>query len=271
MQKHQQPCSFFLLRYVPSAVRAEFVNIGLVLTPPIGPPEVRLTSDWSRVRGLDPQADVEMLQTVADDLRGRMAGTGAQSQTLFRMIEDSFSGALQISGPKACLADSPAQEADRLAQLYLESARRPQSRERSARQAILRRMKEEFDAYGVWRGMNRNIAVAEYARNQDPLKIDCGYKVNSQPLIKMFHAAALAGDANIAKVLAFSYPALVEGIRKKENAEVQLTAVVEDGLQHSDSAVHFAFETLERYAIKVVPVSMMPDVASQTARDLGVG
>jgi hypothetical protein len=56
---------FFLLRYVPDAVKNEFVNIGLVMVEPgangDGFADVRFTRDWRRVRCLDPQADVDML------------------------------------------------------------------------------------------------------------------------------------------------------------------------------------------------------------------
>src|SRR5262245_49625839 len=48
----REHCEFFLLRYVPDAVKDEFVNVGLVLLPGSGPAEVRFTHDWSRVRCL---------------------------------------------------------------------------------------------------------------------------------------------------------------------------------------------------------------------------
>ncbi|MGH9564732.1 MAG: DUF3037 domain-containing protein, partial [Candidatus Angelobacter sp.] len=46
----RQQCNFFLLRYVPDTVKNEFVNVGLVLLPEAGIPEIRFTHDWSRVR-----------------------------------------------------------------------------------------------------------------------------------------------------------------------------------------------------------------------------
>ena len=55
---------FFLLRYVPHAVRQEFVNIGVLMVEGGANgavfADVRFAKDWRRVRGLDPQADVEM-------------------------------------------------------------------------------------------------------------------------------------------------------------------------------------------------------------------
>ncbi|MGH9568534.1 MAG: DUF3037 domain-containing protein, partial [Candidatus Angelobacter sp.] len=39
----RQQCNFFLLRYVPDTVKNEFVNVGLVLLPEAGIPEIRFT------------------------------------------------------------------------------------------------------------------------------------------------------------------------------------------------------------------------------------
>ena len=67
---------FFLLRYVPDAVKDEFVNVGLVMLEPgadgAGFADVRFTRDWRRVRCLDPQADVEMLEALERDIRGQL-------------------------------------------------------------------------------------------------------------------------------------------------------------------------------------------------------
>ena len=103
----EQQCRFFLLRYVPDAVKNEFVNVGVVLTPASGSPELRLTRTWSRVLGLDPQADVEMLQAFWNEL-----SQNAEQGLALKKIEDSFSNCLQASEQKVCLTDSPAREAD---------------------------------------------------------------------------------------------------------------------------------------------------------------
>src|SRR5438270_14032290 len=111
---HIQNYKFFLLRYVPDAIRNEFVNIGLVLLPPDSPAELRFVNDWSRVSALDPQADVEMLQAVGNELRVRFNNKEDRDLTLQKM-EDWLSNALQISEAKGCVAESPKEEADNLA------------------------------------------------------------------------------------------------------------------------------------------------------------
>ncbi|HET9285827.1 MAG TPA: DUF3037 domain-containing protein [Candidatus Angelobacter sp.] len=261
-------CRFFLLRYAPDAVKNEFVNIGLVLLPPAGSAEVRFTHDWSRVRSLDPQADVEVLEAMETDLREKLREMNGDREFILRRIQDSFSNALQPTEFQGCLAESPTAEADELARLYLERPRRRQQRDLSARQAIFQKMRSEFESAGVWPLMSQNIAVSRYTRSGDPLKIDCGYSPNGT--VKLFHAVSLAADANAAKILAFTFPQLREGIAKAEGKQAQLTAVVEDDLSADDDAVSFARETLEQYAIGIVPVGSMPDVAAQAAREMGI-
>jgi hypothetical protein len=144
-----QKCSFFLLRYVPDAIKNEFVNVGLVLLPQAGRTELRFTRDWSRVRCLDPHADTEFLETLESDLRDQLQGSNGSHDLILRKIQDSFSNSLQLSESKGCLAETPAQEADTLAEMYLESARRKAPREASARQAVFSRMRNEFESAGV--------------------------------------------------------------------------------------------------------------------------
>jgi hypothetical protein len=262
-------CRFFVLRYAPDAVKNEFINVGLVLLPPAGGAQVRFTRDWSRVLCLDPEADVEMLQALENDLRNQLREMNGDHDLLLRRMQDSFSNAIQPSEFQACLASSAVAEADELARLYLERPRRrQQAREPSGRVAIVARMRSEFEAAGVWPLMQEKIPVSRYTRSGDPLKIDCGYSPNGT--VKLFHAVTLSSDINAAKVLAFSFPQLAQGIRKAEGKQAQLTAVVEDNLPTDDESLAFARDTLEQNAISIAPVSMMPQIARDAARDLGI-
>jgi hypothetical protein len=262
-------CRFFVLRYAPDAVKNEFINVGLVLLPPAGGAQVRFTRDWSRVLCLDPDADVEMLQALENDLRNQLREMNGDRDLILRRIQDSFSNAIQPSEFQACLAASAVDEADELARLYLERPRRrQQTREPGARVALVARMRSEFETAGVWPLMQEKIPVSRYTRSGDPLKIDCGYSPNGT--VKLFHAVTLTSDINAAKVLAFSFPQLAQGIRKAENKQALLTAVVDDDLPQADEAVIFARETLEQNSIHIVPVSSMAAVAREAARELGI-
>jgi Protein of unknown function (DUF3037) len=261
-----EKCSFFVLRYVPDAVKNEFVNIGLVLLPQGGEPELRFTHDWSRVRCMDSEADIEVLKALENDLRDQLRGVNGDRESILRRIQDSFSNALQPSEFKACLAESPSEEADKLAKLYLERERQRGPRERSTRETIRKRMEQEFDHFGVLPLIEQRIEAARYTGKGDPLKIDFGYSPNGT--VKLFHALAIETDPNSAKVLAFSFPRLAEGIRKEQSKAVELTAVVEEDLGQDDEAVSFALNTLEQQEIRIARLEEMPAIAQVAAREL---
>jgi hypothetical protein len=264
-----QKCNFFLLRYVPDAVKNEFVNVGLVLVPPAGLPELRFTRDLSRMRCLDPDADLELLEVVESDLREKLRSSNGDRDSILRKIQDSFSNGLQASDIKACLAESPSLDADELARIYLERAPRRRAREAGPRQVIFDRMRKEFETAGVWEGMRHDIRAAGYTRSGDPLKIDCGYTSAGNGLVKMFHAVALPGDTNTAKLLAFTFPRLAEGIRKRDGLSAQLTAIIDDDLPQDEESVNFALDTLAQQDIAVATLAQMPGIAMQAAREIG--
>ena len=119
----RQQCEFFLVRYVPDAVKNEFVNIGVMLRE-AGRPDaamVRFTKDWGRVRCVDPDADLAMLEAMEAEMRRRLLEPGADSVPLLKTMEDSFSHLLQITEPKACLAENMAAEMEQLMRLYVEA------------------------------------------------------------------------------------------------------------------------------------------------------
>src|SRR5206468_117775 len=65
-----------VLRYVPDNVKGEFVNIGVLLIESDGGSEgfadVLFTRDWRRLRCLDPDADVDVLLAIENDLRTQL-------------------------------------------------------------------------------------------------------------------------------------------------------------------------------------------------------
>src|SRR5579885_1941122 len=117
--KHE--LEFFLLRYVPDAVKDEFVNVGVVLVgegADAGFAEVRFTRDWRRVWCLDPGADVGWLQALERDIRMRLKDAAGRADILDR-LQDLCSNGIQISAAKGCLGEEPAEELESLAKMYL--------------------------------------------------------------------------------------------------------------------------------------------------------
>jgi hypothetical protein len=138
-------------------------------------------------------------------------------------------------------------------------------------------MRMHFEHARVWDLMRKRIAASAYTRPGDPLKIDCGYRPNGT--VRMFHAVSLLGDVELAKVLAFSTPAMREGVARVENAELELTAIVEPLRNgHGEVALgeddveqyRFGVETMEAQQIRVLTVNDMERVAETAKRELRV-
>jgi hypothetical protein len=257
-------CELFVLRYVPDSVKDEFVNIGVVLlAAKDGYAGVRFTRDWARVRCLDSHADIEMLQSLEEDFRQRL--TTGTARDVIGKLEDALSNSLQITSPKALLTEAPEQELGRLATYYLDRKRARQDSRPGVRQGIFSEMRVAFEQAGVWKALDHDIAVSQYTRPGDPLKIDCGYQPNG--MVHLFQAVALSTEPDNAKVLAFTYPLLAQGIRRERKAKTELTAIIEDQ-PGGDPAFQFAMETLESSGIQTVPVSAMRDVAERVRVDL---
>ena len=120
-------------------------------------------------------------------------------------------------------------------------------------------------------------SASAYTRPGDSLKIDCGYRPNGT--VRLFHAVSLIGDAELAKVLAFSAPALRAGMAQVEQAELELTAIVETQRNgHGEVTVgeedieqyRFGVETMEAQQIRVLTVSDLERVAETARRELRV-
>jgi len=259
---------FFLLRYVPDAVKDEFVNIGLVMVEAgangSGFAEVRFTRDWRRVRCLDPQADVEMLAALEREIRGQLAATHDR-EVLLRRLEDSFSNVIQLSAAKGCLAEDPVREIEAMASIYLEAAKIGGRREVSGRQRILGKMREAFEEVGVAKLLTP-VPVAPYTKPGDPFQFDFGYRVGGE--IKLFQAVSLKTSVDAAVLLAARYPRIAPVMAKVAGAAPALTAVIDDDLDRGQEGVQFALGMMEDEKIRIAVVAEMPLIAEVARREL---
>jgi Protein of unknown function (DUF3037) len=274
-------CEFFLIRYVPDVVKGEFVNIGVLLreagggAPGVDPPGsavVRFTRDWSRVRCMDADADIGLLEGLEGEIgaRLRMADADAPGiKPVMEILEDTLANSVQMTEVKACLAESLPAELEQLMKMYVEPLKVKTERKRTGRAAIAGAMRTEFERAGVWGLMRKRIAASLYTRAGDPMKIDCGYSPNG--VIRMFQAVSLEGDVEAAKGLAYSAPQLLEGVQRVEAARLELTAIVEPLRTVSDTEdeamerYRFGVEAMERQEIRVVTMNDLAWVA-ETAR-----
>jgi hypothetical protein len=309
----RRACEFRLLRYVPDAVRNECVHIGVILREAVadeagksgagnvelgksgpksaeggnvepgkaetgnagpGKIEVRFTRDWRRVRCLDPDADTALLDGMEGELRRRLEAE--PDGRLMRLLEESLSLNVQMTEPKAYLAESLPAGMEELMRLYVEAPARERTPRLNGRAAIQSRMRAEFEHAGVWHLLRKRIAASEYTRPGDPLRIDMGYRPNG--IVRMFQAVSFDPGLEMAKVLAFSAAALRAGVERVEKAELELTAVIEPAARVGATdeeperleLYRFGVETMEEHRIRVLTTTDMGRVAETARRELRV-
>ena len=193
-----------------------------------------------------------------------------------RLLEESLSLNVQMTEPKAYLAESLPAGMEELMRLYVEPPRRERVPRLSGRAAIHARMRTEFEHAGVWDLLRKRIAVSAYTKPGDPLRIDMGYRPNG--MVRMFHAVSLDPGLEAAKVLAFSAAALRSGVERVEKAQLELTAVIEPAARVGATEeeperlemYRFGVETMEEHQIRVLTTSDMGRVAETARRELRV-
>jgi hypothetical protein len=272
----RRACEFRLLRYVPDAVRNEYVHIGVILREQGSQEaaEVRFTRDWRKVRCLDPGADTAVLEGMESELRKRFVAE--PDGNLMKLLNESLSLSVQMTETKAYLAESIPAGVEELMRLYVDPAPRERVPRLSGRAAIQARMRTEFERAGVWDLLRKRIAAAEYTRPGDPLRIDVGYRPNG--VIRMFHAVSLEPGVEMAKVLAFSAAGLRAGVERVEKAQLELTAVIEpaaklgatDAEPERLEMYRFGVETMEEHQIRVLTTSDLGRVAETARRELRI-
>jgi len=278
---HQRlTCEFQLLRYAPNTLRDEFVHVGVLLrehgSAPGGQPamELRFTRDWKRVRCLDPDADTSVLEGMETELRQRLRHD--PDGKMMRILNESLSLNVQMTPPKAYLAESLPAGVEELMRLYVDPPKRERVPRLSGRAAIQSMMRSEFEHAGVWDLLRKRIPASDYTRPGDPLRLDAGYRPNG--VIRMFHAVSLEPGLDLAKVLAFSASGLRVGVERVEKAQLELTAIIEPaaklGATDDDTdrlaMYRFGVETMEENQIRVLTTADMGRVAETARRELRV-
>jgi hypothetical protein len=263
---------FFLLRYVPDAVKGEFVNFGLAMIEWPGSrggtyAELRCIKDWNRVLRADPQADIDMLKALVEDTRKRVVEVRNCAEVV-KVLNDSFSNAIQLSEPQGCLTENPEQEIEVMAGIYLEPRHIGTARELTARERIVLAMSDAWEAVGISLRV-KAFPVAPYTGEGDSFKFDFGYRLGEQ--IRLFHAVSLKARVDSAVTLAARYPKIADAMKTGEKNPLipSLTAVVDNDLDRTKAEIGFALGMMRENGIRVSEVREMPTIAEEARREIG--
>jgi hypothetical protein len=268
---------YFLLRYVPNAVREEFVNIGLVITEAGGDgggfAGVHFTKDWRRAMCLDPGIDIEMLEALGRDVEQRLKDVQSQALLLHEMM-DSYSNAVQLSAIQTCLTADPESQLRELAVELVEAPKielrdgeeKPQ-RERG-RKWIREEIEREFRTAGVWDFLQKDLPASPYTNTADDFTFDFAYSYRGE--LKLFHAVSLVEKMKDAELFAFRVAKIGPKMASFRKQTPRFTAVVEDSFDEADADVISVLAMMKTEEIRVAPLREMAEIATTAQQELGV-
>jgi hypothetical protein len=266
-----KPCSFFVVRYVPDLVRDEGLNIGLFLySPQEEYLDCLFTQDFRRLRTLHPQADLELLRELQGHFEREIKEREGKLEAFLSEMQETYSNLIQLTTPRTCLAVDPQAELQALFERYVGA--RPEAGARAeTRMRVKQKLHAALDRAGALKSkhLERKVPAARWTGEGDPFTFDYGYRpleVAGRPNghYRFIHALTLKGDADLAKLLAYT----IGKVREKEPAD--LSAVVDARAARDDETALFSQRTLEEAEIALVPLAEVDSFAQSVARELAV-
>jgi Protein of unknown function (DUF3037) len=230
----QRTFIYRVLRYVPSLLREEWVNIGVLLYDPItGERRLRMIkeqSEFGRVRRARPPADPDILRCLPDHMESRLSAAtpsggsggpvrstlhnghgnpvavGTEWLQVLEKWDATLSNALQLAEPRATTAEDIDSEMDRLYEEIVTLA--PSSRAHSRPDEIRTRhqmrnyMDQVIRQAGISKQIQKNVAVSQFTLDNDPFQIDYSYLRNDNKIRGFVHAISLTEAPNDVRMLA---------------------------------------------------------------------
>ena len=280
MANERRKCELYVVRVVPHALRGDAMTVGLVVVEPGGEfAEVRLTRDWKRVECFAPDLELEIFEYLETTIRAGLKEI-KRREDLTLLLEERFGALFEVEAPKALVAVDPAAEMRILERDYLAAMQPAERARRMGRLGIVSRMQDAFAQAGVLEMLQRDIEMTEYTGENDPFRVDFGFRVGKA--LKMFHGLALNLSREPAVTLAYRYGRMQDGLRKR-GEEALLTAVISEeamrgippnenrvgwGTGRTRGEVASGIGMLMASEIRVRAVEEMPEIAEEVRREV---
>jgi hypothetical protein len=254
-----------VLRYTPSLVRDEWINIGiLIFNPRTGERRLRLLEEgeeYRRVRRFHPQADEALLRALRDDLEDRfqtfrspVPDIGGSHhldwQQLLAKWDDTLSNALQMAAPKGLLSLTDIDtELDRLYADHVAVQYAPSwVGAPGSRTTVRSYCSQVFRQAHLWERIEKSVRAEQWTLPGDPMRIDFSYRRNgTRGFVQTLSVTRAPGDF---KQLAYT----AERIHAKEKLKTEFAAVTDVPLVPGNKRDDFVAASLREVGIE--PVAM---------------
>jgi hypothetical protein len=263
-------CSYYLVRYVPSAEREEFLNIGILLHSPEEQfLDCLFTDDLRRVKRFHPQADRQFLRGLQNHFEQQIQQHEDDLSEYLQEMLESFSNLIQLAPARSVLATEPQAQLQELFAKYV-GKRQAAFPATDTRMRIKQRLGDALRRAGVLndKRLEKRVPAEPLTHPGNPFHFDFGYR----PLLearkpnghlKLIHALSLHRDHELANVLAHT----LGYVRRKQPAD--LTAVIEGWPAETDKTAGHSYRILRDAEIAMRPVAQVDAFAASIREELG--
>ena len=249
--------AYQIVRYSPSLVRDEWVNVGVLLFDTrTGARRFRLieeTEEFARVRRLHPQADESVLRLLRDHLDERFEhflssppltaeGKVNENPNWLQVLakwDDTLSNAIQLAPQKGLEGMDIDQEMERLYADHVAPLKPPMRVGAPGSRATLRGYcTQVFRQAQLWDRLEKSVRVAPYTFSGDPMRIDYSYRRNgTRGFVQTISVTRAPADA---KLLAYT----AERITARSELGTEFAAVTDVPLLAKNERHQFVGDTL---------------------------
>ena len=271
-ERNLNTCSYYLVRYVPSAEREEFLNIGILLHSAEEQfLDCLFTDDLRRIKRFHPQADLEFLRGLESYFEQQIQQHEDDLSGYLREIEESLSHLIQLAPARSILAREPQAQLQELFERYV-GKRQADFPAADTRMRIKQRLVDALRRALVFsdKRLEKRVPAEPLTHPGDPFHFDFGYRpplVAGKPNghLKLIHALSLRRDYELASVLAHT----LGYVRRQQPAE--LTAVIEGWPAPADKTAGYSCRLLRDAEITMRPVAEVEDFARSIRDELQLG
>src|SRR5277367_3258263 len=258
---------YHVVRYSPSILRDEWVNIGVLLFDPrSGERRFRLMEapeEFARLRRMHPHLDEAALRGLRDELESRCEqllttpavekdGTTGAAPTWKQVVtkwDDTLANTIQLAQEKGTLGNDLDQEMERLYADHVAPLHAPSRVGAPGSRASLRGYcGQVFRQAQLWNRLEKSVRAAPYTFPGDPMRIDYSYRRNgTRGFVQTLSVSRAPGDA---KLLAYT----AERITAKSDLGTEFAAVTDVPLLAKNERHQFVGDTLRTAGIEPVPL-----------------